>query len=303
MQCPFCSSLRKSKQSKTCGSKECATQQRILTNIARFGVANPSQCERIKQQKLETTLKNYGVANPSQSKIIKDKKSDTAFKRYGVQHTTQLESKKEKTKVTNLEKYGHECSLSANAVREKGKITKLEQYDDENFNNRNKAKETCLRKYGVAHQMQDDDVKRRTKLTTARTCLQKYGTSHREVLRQSCKNKYNVENPMHDPAIAKRCFEHAFRSKDYVMPSGEVIKVQGYEGRAITMLLETYSESDIVTNTTEIPVITYVGLDNKEHKYYPDIFIPKEQLIIEVKSSYTYVADLAQNLLKRNACI
>lgn len=303
MQCPFCDSLRKSKQSKTCGTKACATKQRIQTNITRFGVSNPSQCNDIKQKKVRTTLKNYGVVNPSQSKVIKDKKSDTAFARYGVRHTTQLESKKEKTKITNLAKYGSECSLSSVTVRNKGKRTKLEKYNDENFNNRDRAKRTCLRKYGVAHQMQDAEIKQRTKLTTAQTCLQKYGMSHSEVLRRSCKDKYNVENPMHDPAIAKRCFGHAFRSKDYVMPSGKVVRVQGYEGHAITMLLETYRENDIVTDTAEIPVITYIGLDHKEHKYYPDIFIPKERLIIEVKSSYTYAADLPQNLLKRDASI
>jgi len=32
-------------------------------------------------------------------------------------------------------------------------------------------------------------------------------------------------------------------------------------------------------------------IDDKEHSYYPDIFIPSDNLIIEVKSDYTYEKD------------
>jgi len=36
--------------------------------------------------------------------------------------------------------------------------------------------------------------------------------------------------------------------------------------------------------------------------YYPDFFIHKLNIIIEIKSSYTYDIDLSKNLDKMNAC-
>ena len=47
-----------------------------------------------------------------------------------------------------------------------------------------------------------------------------------------------------------------------------------------------------------MPAIWYVGEDGKKHRYYPDFYIPKENLIIEVKSSYTMLYDFYKNNLK-----
>jgi len=46
-----------------------------------------------------------------------------------------------------------------------------------------------------------------------------------------------------------------------------------------------------------MPEIKYF-LNNKEKRYYPDILIKSENLIIEVKSDYTYKKDLIKNILK-----
>ena len=37
---------------------------------------------------------------------------------------------------------------------------------------------------------------------------------------------------------------------------------------------------------------------NKNHVYFPDFYIPKDNLIIEVKSPYTYKRQLITNILK-----
>ena len=36
----------------------------------------------------------------------------------------------------------------------------------------------------------------------------------------------------------------------------------------------------------------------KKHRYFPDFYIPKDNLIIEVKSTFTYNKELEKNLLK-----
>jgi hypothetical protein len=49
-----------------------------------------------------------------------------------------------------------------------------------------------------------------------------------------------------------------------------------------------------------MPDIFYM-IGTKMHKYYPDIYIPNENLIIEVKSTYTISQNLEMNQAKFEA--
>ena len=42
---------------------------------------------------------------------------------------------------------------------------------------------------------------------------------------------------------------------------------------------------------------------NETHRYYPDFYYPDLNLIIEIKSSYTFNKDLEKNISKRESCI
>jgi DNA-directed RNA polymerase subunit RPC12/RpoP len=85
------------------------------------------------------------------------------------------------------------------------------------------------------------------------------------------------------------------RYKDYTLPSGKVIKIQGYENMALDELVQHFSEDDLVTKRTEVPEMKY-ELNGKIGSYFPDIYIKSENLIIEVKSSWTYKRDLIKNI-------
>jgi hypothetical protein len=75
--------------------------------------------------------------------------------------------------------------------------------------------------------------------------------------------------------------------KKYVFPSGREVKVRGYENYCLDDLLEEgIDEDDIIVDPEDIPVIQYLW-DGHYHSYYPDIFIPSENRIIEVKSLFT----------------
>lgn len=88
------------------------------------------------------------------------------------------------------------------------------------------------------------------------------------------------------------------RWKEYVFPSGRTEKVQGYEPKALSDLISIgVPEEDIVTNRNDIPIIKYFH-NGKICRYFPDIFIPSMNKIIEVKSSYTYKFQLIKNVLK-----
>ena len=98
-----------------------------------------------------------------------------------------------------------------------------------------------------------------------------------------------------------------FYKKSYQMPSGKIVMVQGNEDKALTKLLMEYDETNIIVGdeaiTNAIGIIYYKGLDGKQHRYYPDIFIRSENMIIEVKSPYTYKLQEKTNELKKAACL
>jgi hypothetical protein len=71
------------------------------------------------------------------------------------------------------------------------------------------------------------------------------------------------------------------------MPSGNKIKVQGYEPFALDELIKKYEETDIITERKDIPRIKYT-IDEKQKYYFPDIHIKSINTIIEVKSNWTY---------------
>jgi hypothetical protein len=100
---------------------------------------------------------------------------------------------------------------------------------------------------------------------------------------------------------------NSFNSKEYVFPSGRKISVQGYEGKAINVLLQDYAEEDIIVDKKEIKKligkIEYVDVNGKTHQYIPDIYIVTERKVVEVKSEWTYKINLETNLKKREAVL
>lgn len=95
----------------------------------------------------------------------------------------------------------------------------------------------------------------------------------------------------------KRHIKNSKRFRDYIFPSGNITRIQGYEHIALNEILKTYNELDIFTSRKDMPNIKYM-YKNKLRPYYPDIWIPSKNLLIEVKSTYTYKIDLIRNILK-----
>ena len=92
-----------------------------------------------------------------------------------------------------------------------------------------------------------------------------------------------------------------FKFKEYVLPSGSIISYQGYEDKLLDELLLEYNEDEIKNQREDIPPIWYIGLDNKSHRYFPDVYVPKTNTIYEVKSEYTLNVEHETNILKFQA--
>lgn len=76
---------------------------------------------------------------------------------------TSSETISNKIKKTNNDLYGSDYYLSTEDCKKQSKQTKLDKYGDENYNNRTKFKETCLKEYGFENPMQSPYISAKSK--------------------------------------------------------------------------------------------------------------------------------------------
>jgi hypothetical protein len=241
-----------------------------------------------------TFIEKYGVENVFQANIIKDRIKKTLLEKYSVEYPSQNKEVRDKMKKTCIEKYGVENPMFNTKVKEKQKSTIIEKYGAEHISQtqdfKEKVKQTCLKKYNVEYVSQTPEFREKVK----QSFIENYGVDNpnkvaeiREKIRKTNLERYNVEYPSQNQEIQERTQKNAKKYKEYKMPSGTIIKVQGYEPFALDELIKIYTEEDIICNRKNIPRITY-KIGDKQKYYFPDIYIPSKNMIIEVKSSWTY---------------
>jgi hypothetical protein len=221
--------------------------------------------KKFKFERIKTTMVDkYGVEYAAQSQIFMDKMKNTSLEKYGVEHANQNELVKEKIRQTNLVRYGCEYGLQNEEVKEKRKNTNLE-------------------KYGFENPLQREEIKEKSK--------------------QSCLKKYGVEHVSQSQEIFDKINKNSYYLKEYILPSGNIIKIQGYEYFALDELLQTenINEYDIITGCKNVPTIWYNDCNGKKHRHFVDIFIPSKNKCIEVKSTWTFEKQKDIIFLKQNA--
>lgn len=243
-----------------------------------------SKQNRITNQK-KTFEINYGVTNPNKSHNIRNKIEETNIKKYGCKHTFSSQLIKEKIKTTMVEKYGVENPQQNSEIKEKTKIT-------------------CFNKYGVNYVFSSENVKNKIKNTS----LKKYGTEYpsqnekikEKVINTNLKN-WGVKNPTQNPIIAEKASVNSYQTKTYKMPSGKIIKYQGYENYALDeLILNNVNEDEILNSKTSVPVIWYLD-GNVNRIHYVDIYIKSQNKCIEVKSEWYYNRTKDIIIKKQNA--
>ena len=101
----------------------------------------------------------------------------------------------------------------------------------------------------------------------------------------------------------KKMTTNMYKFKEYITPSGNILKLQGYEHFALDELLlkENVLENDIITGCKNVPTIWYDDLVGEKHRHYVDIFIPSQNRCIEVKSTWTAKLNNHTIFLKQDA--
>ena len=260
----------------------CVAHSQKLTMLEKYGVDNPSKVKEFRDKVKAASLKKYGTEYSFQAEEVKDKIKNTMLEKYGVEHASQNPEILRKQQNTMIERYGYKSPMQCDFFREKAKKTNLEKYGDEwNLGCeelRLKGKKTMKEKYGVEHSMQNKVLQEKAKKTN----LEKYG----------------VTNVMQCARIAKKHELSGHNHKIYTWKTGEKVYLQGYEPIVLQELENNgYCFNDIKTDKTDMPEIWY-EYEGKKHRYYPDFYIPEENLIIEVKSEWTMLKEFNKNLHK-----
>lgn len=215
----------------------------------------------------------------SLNKEVQSKLKATCMNKYGAENIYSSQQHKDKLKKLSLEKYGVD------------QMFKAKEFKDQ-------SKESCLKRYGVEYYTQTNEFKDKFK----KTCLEKYGVDHMF-------KSQEFRDATHDTMLQRYGVEHytgnTFAFKEYKLPSGKIVKIQGYENKALDVLLKFFHEDEIVISRWEIRALTgkLSYFYQKDRIYTPDFFIISLNKIIEIKSDYTYYKYEEQNLQKEKACL
>ena len=257
------------------------------------------------------TFKKYGVENISQTDLWKNKIKNTYQTKYNTDYYFQTDEFKEKFIITNLKKRGTKHHLQTQECLNKQKQTNLKKYGFEcNLQDVKKREKTCLEKYGETSPMKTEQIKEKVKQTN----LKKYGVEwimgsdeFKKKVKQTNLRKYGVEHNSQISETIEKRNRSKYQWKEYTLPSGKIVKVQGYENKYLNELfLNGYNEKDIFISNRDIE--NQIGkifyFDNmQQRRYFPDFYIKSENKIIEVKSKYTYKINEIINLNKKQACL
>lgn len=259
------------------GCNNCADLRRRKTNLEMYGYENYFEGEEGKARIRKYYQEHFGVDHNMKLERCRRKARETSIKNNGVPYVFATPRVWEKARLAHIKKWG-------------GPPGTVEEI-------RERQKQTCLERFGVEFPLQSKEIHDKIKKTN----LDRYGNIvflASDAGKELMVEKYGFENAMQCSEFFDKAMKSAFRYKEFIFPSGRVDQVQGYEHHALAKLLsDGVPEDEIITDVSEMPVIKYT-FGGKNRRYYPDIYVPSLNLVIEVKSQYTLTAEYDKNIAK-----
>lgn len=283
-------------------------EKRKLSTMEKYEVEHTSQRPDVKLKIINTCMEKYKTSNPMQNEDVKKKQQDSLFKNHRVYHPSQSEEIRNKARHTMIKRHGGPTTMQSNILKEKvtNTINRNGGWTLQRPASKDKYEKTMDEKYGGKHPMLCPDIKAKIQqiFREKYNSISPFGNKEiQEKSKDTNISRYGFTNAMQNGEILKKQQQSSYKYKEYSLPDGKTIDVQGYEHYILNYLFENnYNQNEIITGIDKVPNIKYM-FENKEHVYFCDIFIPKENKIIEVKSKYTYEKELERNILKKEACI
>lgn len=170
----------------------------------------------------------------------------------------------------------------------KSKIIKVRQRYEEKTDEQKKViqkktEDTNMKKFGTKSPTQNKEIKKKQEDTNMK--------------------RYGVKAALQNAEIAKKAGKNAYKLKSYILPSGRIINLQGYEHHCIDDLMkkENIDENDILYERDDVPEIWYKDENNVERRHFVDFFIKSLNKMIEVKSTWTLDKKLDKIFHKQKA--
>lgn len=197
------------------------------------------------------------------------KRLDSANKKSAIASRTEeyYAERRKLVEETSLEKYGVTYPTKSNTFKDKSKKTKFEKYGNEYYAN-----------------WQASAKKNRNKTSKEKDLIN-------EKRRETNMELFGVGCIFLLPDNKTKSQSSNSKGKEYTLPSGKIVGIRGYENIALDKLFKDgYLESEILLHNKlekyELPVFDYININKHKTRYYPDIYIQKENRIIEVKAQW-----------------
>jgi DNA-directed RNA polymerase subunit N (RpoN/RPB10) len=211
-----------------------------------------------------------------------------------------VDCSQKKSQKTNIEKYGSISPLGNKDIQKKGRDTIWSKYGVDNPSKvetiKEKKRVTTNKNYGVDNPMQNISIYEKAK----QTWMIKYGVNNpsksdiiKEKKRKTTNKNYGVDNPTQSSEI----FEKQQKTQKTIKLHDNGLY---YRGSYEKDFLDHCNENNIEIEKG----FTIKYLFNGKNKYYhSDFYLPKYNLICEIKSDYYYYKYYEKNIMKRKYTI
>jgi hypothetical protein len=288
-------------------------KEKVRQSLLENGYDHPGKNPESIKKCMETCKKIYGYECVFQVPEIKEKIRNKLLETDGVDNNAKRTCSKKKTIETNMAKYGVPYACMAPEVIAKRNETSNQIYGASTYfgsdQYKNYLRTYNLNKYQTEHAMQNKEflnfvrnayyLKTGYKNPFSNPDIQPKILINKE---KSSMDKCGVRSYSQTPEFMSKLKKSSYKKKEYTLPSGKKIDLMGYEHFAVRDLLNMgFLEGDIITE--DVPIIDYISDDGKCRCYHPDIYIISKNLLIEVKSPFTFTKNYSVNMRKSKASL
>lgn len=274
--------------------KNCITHKISETIIKKYNKNSYVETDEFKEKSAKTCLKKYKVDKYCKTKECVKKSKKTSIKKYGVDHYSKTEEYNKRCKETTFKNYGVDNPMQNKDIVKKLQSTLFEKtgYNHalQNPKSIEKRKNTCLDRYNFDNYTKTNKYKKEYSENYKSRTFEEI-ENRKEKFKNTCIEKYGVESPMQNKDIHEKQQISAFKLKIY--------KDLFYRGSYELDFLEKFYDKIKVERPNSIPYL----YKNKNKRYHPDFFIKEYNLIVEIKSLYTYNYNIDKNEAKKIASL
>lgn len=282
-------------------SKECSRILRQRHNLEKYGVTHPMQLQSVREKQQATMIEKYGVSSPLQSEEIRQRAIRTNQEKFGCDWALSDKDVKEQAVQTMEKKYGAKTTLQSSILASKMQATMFNKYGVDNAMKsqviQSKEQATMQERYGVSFPIQDEEIKQH--IISKR---KEHSEQIAQQIKETTQSRYGVDNVSKLPEtidkiqqtmIQRYGVKAAMQLPEFKEHWRESLKQNHPEGLKI-------SQPNLELKAKLESFGFAVELEKKVESKYYDLYLPQENLLIEIDKTITH--NSAINIWKDEPC-